>query len=29
MTQVIASLGVPLLAQRGADQRLPIACVMS
>lgn len=28
MTQVIASLGVPLLAQRGADQRLPIACVM-
>ncbi|WP_287881442.1 MFS transporter [Aquitalea sp.] len=28
MTQVIASLGVPLLAHRGADQRLPIACVM-
>ncbi|BBF86771.1 cyanate transport protein CynX [Aquitalea magnusonii] len=28
MTQVIASLGVPLLAQRCTDQRLPIACVM-
>lgn len=29
MTQVLSSLGVPLLAQRGVDQRLPIACVMS
>ncbi|RQO68601.1 cyanate transporter [Aquitalea sp. FJL05] len=29
MVQVIASLGVPLLAQRCPDQRLPIACVMT
>ena len=28
MTQVLSSLGLPLLAQRGADQRWPIACVM-
>jgi len=29
MTQVLSSLGVPLLARHSTDQRLPIACVMT